>query len=83
MLVVPTAVARKLRDAGENVRGAVAPPEPVPESATTCGGNPEASVMVSAPLMLPFAVGVNVTAILHFAFEASDAPQVVPAELME
>ena len=83
MLVVPTAVARKLRDAGENVRGAVAPPEPVPDSATSCGENPAASVMVSAPLMLPFAVGVNVTAILHFAFEASEAPQVVPAELME
>jgi len=31
---------------------------------------------------MPLAVGVKVTAILHFAFDASDEPQVVPAEPM-
>jgi hypothetical protein len=31
--------------------------------------------------MLPLAVGVKATAILHFAFDASDAPQVVPLKL--
>jgi hypothetical protein len=40
-----------------------------------------ASLIASAPFTLPFAVGVKVSAILHFAFAASDAPQVVPLEL--
>jgi hypothetical protein len=73
----------KLNVVGVNVKGAVAPPEPVPESPTSCGENPAVSVMVTAPLMLPFAVGVKVTAILHLAFDASEAPQVVPLELVE
>jgi hypothetical protein len=81
-LVVPTGCAEKVIVEGVKVKGAVVPPVPVPESATSCGENPELSVIVTAPLMLPLAVGVNVTAILHLAFEASDAPQVVPLELM-
>ncbi len=72
----------KLRLVGVKVSGAVPPPEPVPESPTSCGENPAVSVMVTAPLMLPLAVGVNVTAILHLAFDASEAPQVVPEELI-
>jgi len=82
VLVVPAACAGKLRVAGAKVNGAAPPPEPVPESAISCGEYPAASVMVTAPLMLPLEVGVNVAAMLHFAFEASDAPQVVPVELI-
>src|SRR5580704_9749456 len=81
-LVVPTACAAKESVAGVKVSGAVAPPEPVPVSAMSCGENPAASVMATAPSMLPFALGVKVTAILHLAFDASDAPQVVPTVLM-
>jgi hypothetical protein len=81
-LVVPTASAVKVTVVGEKVSGAVLPPEPVPESAMSCGENPAASVMLTAPLTLPFAVGVNVIAILHLAAAPSDAPQVVPVELM-
>ena len=69
-------------DVGLKVRGAVAPPEPVPESATNCGENAAASLMATAPLTLPLEVGVNVTAILHLAFEAKETPQVVPLELI-
>ena len=81
-LVVPTAWVAKVSVVGVNVSGAVPPPEPVPERPTSCGENPAVSVIVTAPLMLPLAVGVNVTAMLHFAFEASEAPQVVPLELV-
>jgi hypothetical protein len=81
VLVVPAACAAKATLAGLKVNGAVPPPDPVPDNATSCGENPEASVIASAPFTLPFAVGVNVTAILHFAFVANDAPQVVPVEL--
>ena len=66
---------------GVKVRGAVPPPEPVPESPTSSGENPVASVIVRAPLMLPLAVGVNVTATLHLAFDANEAAQVVPVAL--
>ena len=38
--------------------------------------------IVTAPLMLPFAVGVNVRASVHLAFAASDAVHVVPVETM-
>jgi len=81
-LVVPTACLVNIKVGGVKVSGAVPPPEPVPESPTSCGENPVASVMVTAPLMLPLAVGVKVAAILHLAFDASEAPQVVPEELM-
>lgn len=65
-----------------NVSGTVLPPEPVPDSGTSCGENGVASVIVIAPLALPLAVGVKVAAILHVPFDASDAPQVVPEELI-
>lgn len=65
-----------------NVSGAVLPPKPVPESDTSCVLKEVASVMVSAPLMAPAAVGENVTAMLHLAFNAREAPQVVPLELI-
>src|SRR5580692_12111692 len=80
-LVVPAACGAKASVAGVKVSGGVLPPDPVPESATSCGENPAPSVSVTAPLMLPFVVGVKVTARLHLALGASDAPQVVPAEL--
>jgi hypothetical protein len=67
------------------VSGAAPPPEPEPEpdSGMSCGENPVVSAIVTAPLMLPLAVGEKVTAILHFALEASPLPQLVSVELIE
>jgi hypothetical protein len=82
VLVVPTASVVKVKVAGVKVRGTAFPPEPVPVSVTSCGLKDVASVMVTAPLREPAAVGINVTAMLHFAFDASEEPQVVPLELI-
>jgi hypothetical protein len=81
-LVVPTASVAKVNEAGVNVRGAVLPPEPVPERLTNCGLNELPSRRLSEPLIAPATVGVNVTAMLHFAAAASDPVQVVPVALM-
>jgi hypothetical protein len=81
-LIVPTACVAKVSVVGVNVSGAVPPPDPVPESPTSCGEKPAVSVIAIAPLMLPLAVGVKVTAMLHLAFDANDDPQVVPLELV-
>ena len=63
------------------VSGDVPPPLPVPVNPTNCGLKAVPSVSDRAPLTDPFAFGENVTAMLHFAFDASDPPQVVPVEL--
>ncbi len=81
-LVVPATCAAKVTEVGVKVRGGVPPPEPVPDRVTSCGENAELSVMERPPLMAPLAVGVKVTARLHLALAASDAPQVVPLEAM-
>jgi hypothetical protein len=72
----------KVRFAGVKVSGALLPPEPVPENVATCGLKAVLSVIVTAPLIEPAAVGVKVIAMLHFAFEARVVPQVVPLELI-
>src|SRR5947199_376563 len=59
--------------AGAGVGAAVA----VPERVTVCGLPAALSVMVTAPVRAPVAVGVNVTVMAQFAPAASDAPQVV------
>lgn len=81
-LIVPPAWLVKVRVVGMKESGGVPPPEPVPENATICGLNDVLSVMDKSPLIAPAAVGVNVTATLHFPLDASDPVQVVPGELM-
>lgn len=81
-LVVPTAWIVKARVVGVNESGGVLPPEPVPDRLTSCGLNEVPSLIDTAPSIAPAAVGVKVTAILHFALDASDPVQVVPAEFI-
>lgn len=81
-LLVPTAWLVKVRLAGVKESGGVLPPEPVPDRVTSCVLNDVPSVMAMAPFTVPAAVGVNVTAILHLALDASDPVQVVPVELI-
>lgn len=50
---------------------------PVPVRLAVCGLLLALSVTVSVPDRLPTTVGVNVTLIVHFAFSATDAPQVL------
>ena len=81
-LLVPTACTGKDSVAGENASGAVAPPEPVPAKEIICGLNEEASVRLTAPVIMPLMVGENVTARLHFPVGARVPVQVVPDEAM-
>lgn len=50
---------------------------PVPVRLTVCGLAPALSVMVSAPVRVPVAVGVKVTLIMQFAPAATLAPQLL------
>lgn len=79
-LIVPGTVLKLMFD-GENASGDALPPEPVPESPTTCGPY-QLSLMARAPKMDAVDVGVNVRATLHLAPAAREEPQVVPDELM-
>jgi hypothetical protein len=51
--------------------------DPVPVRLAVCGLLPALSAMVRAPVRLPTRVGVNVTLIVHFAWAATEAPQVL------
>ena len=76
--VVPTTVLPKVRLEGFNdTPGAV----PVPLSVTVCVPPLALSVMVTTPVRVPLAVGVNVTAIVHVPEAAIgvEIEQVVPA----
>src|SRR5579872_4149720 len=64
-LVELNAWLANVRPVGLKVNGAAAPPVPVPESVTSCWRTIVLSATVAAPLMLPFAVGVNVTDIVQ------------------
>jgi len=68
--LVPTRVFATLKVAGEKVRGAVAPPDPVPERSAASVGK-EALETARLPSAVPFAVGVKVTLMVHFAFFAN------------
>ena len=70
-----------MRVAGVKARGGVDPPEPLPDSGMTSVVNEVVSVNVSPPLIAPFAVGENVTAMLHLALGPNVPVQVVPVEL--
>src|SRR5437016_2908473 len=50
---------------------------PVPLSDTVCGLPVALSAIVTAPVRVPVAVGVNVTPMVQLAPAASDAPQVL------
>jgi hypothetical protein len=74
-LVVPTVADAKVREAGEIIipgAGAI----PVPLNATIWGELVALSVMVTVPVRLPAAVGVNVTEMVQFAPAATLVPQV-------
>jgi hypothetical protein len=62
-----------LSAAGESVTSAM----PVPLRLTVCGLLLALSVMVTAPLSAPVAVGVNVTEITHFFPGKTELPQVL------
>ena len=72
----PRATLPKLRLAGLKVNGAVGPFCPVPVIPPTADGVllPFA-LMANEPLMMPFVVGVKLTAKVHLAFAASDPLQ--------
>src|SRR5262249_3525654 len=73
--VVPNAWLPNVTVAGENVSGAAWPFLPVPESATVCCFTMVVSATVTAPRIAPFAVGVNVTDMVHLAPAARLVPQ--------
>src|ERR1039457_519354 len=83
-LVLLTTTLPNDRLVGENVSGALDPPEPLPDRPTSCGLNGALCVTVSAPLMLPFTVGWKVTASVQLLWAANVVPQgVVPPATAE
>jgi hypothetical protein len=74
-LVDPTVCALKVNVPGASVTAGTGV-TPLPLKATVCGDPAALSVIVSEPLRVPVAVGVNVTAIMQFAPAATDVPQV-------
>lgn len=51
--------------------------DPVPVSATLCGDPIALSVMLSAPVRVPAAVGVKVTMMVHVLLAGTLEPQVL------
>lgn len=89
-LVVPSICEAKERLVGESVTAGAATTGgvPVPLKATVCGEPLALSVIVSAPVRLPAAVGVKVTEMVHVAPVATLLPHVCasaksPDALME
>lgn len=73
-LVVSGRTVPNERDVGETVTlGAV----PVPDRLTFCGLPPALSVIASVELLLPVAVGVKVTLMVHLAPAVSELPQLL------
>jgi len=72
-LVAPTGWPVKVRLVAERLTSGAG--APTPESRTVCGLPGALSVTASEPLLLPEAVGVNVTLILQLAPAATLAPQ--------
>ena len=73
--VVLTTTLPKDKLVGENVSGALVPPDPVPDNGTFSGLKEALYATVSAPLMAPFTVGRNVTATVQRALAARLVPQ--------
>jgi hypothetical protein len=76
-LLVPTNWFPNGRGLGERV---TVDASPVPVKATACGLPLALSFMVSVPLLVPVAVGVNVTLIVQFVSAAKVVPQVFVSE---
>jgi hypothetical protein len=75
LLVVPTACAGKVNEAGESLTTAVV--APVPVRLTVCVAGLALSVMVTAPVLVPVAVGLKVTLRVQLALAATPEPQVL------
>ena len=75
LLLVPTACEANAKDAGETL--AAGPPEPVPVRLTVCVAGLALSVMVRVPVLVPLAVGPNVTLMLQEVPAATLEPQVL------
>jgi hypothetical protein len=75
LLVVPTACAGKVNEAGERLTTAVV--APVPVRLTVCVAGLALSVMVTAPALVPVAVGLKVTLRVQLAPAATLEPQVL------
>ncbi len=78
-LTVKVAVwpAVTVTELGEPEAGEMEKSVPIPESETICGLLVALSTMTSVPVMLPAAVGLNVTVIVQFAPPATLVPQVL------
>jgi hypothetical protein len=75
LLVVPTACAAKVNEAGERLTTAVVAPVPVRLTVWVAGL--ALSVMVTAPVLVPVAVGLKVTLRVQLAPAATLEPQVL------
>ena len=75
MLVVPTCCAAKVKEAGERLTTAA--DAPVPVRLTVCVAGLALSVMVTAPVLVPVAVGLKVTLMVQLALAATLEPQVL------
>ena len=73
LLVLPTVIVPKFKLLADSVTGAL----PEPERLTVC--DPASSVNVRVPVMLPTAVGKNVTPTLQLAPAATVVPQLLAA----
>src|SRR5437773_406151 len=71
LLVVPLGSAELLK-----LPGATSAAAPIPLSATFCGLPAALSLMLTAAVRVPLAVGLNVTLILQLAPAANELPQV-------
>jgi hypothetical protein len=72
--VAPTGCAGKVNEAGERLTTAVL--APVPVRLTVCVAGLALSVMVTAPVLVPVAVGLKVTRRVQLAPAATLEPQV-------
>ena len=75
MLLVPTACAGKVKEAGERLTAG--PTTPVPVRLTVWVAGLALSAMVTAPVLVPAAVGLKVTLSVQLALAATLEPQVL------
>ena len=77
-LVDPTVWLANVSEVGETLTLGVPAAAPVPVRLTVCGLPAALSVMVTAAVRVPVAVGVNVTLMVQFPlFAATELPQVL------
>jgi hypothetical protein len=75
LLVVPTACAGKVKETGKRLTTAA--DAPVPVRLTVCVAGLVLSVMVTAPVLVPVAVGLKITLRVQLAPAATLEPQVL------